>query len=80
MNFSKNDLRKALVKAFTWLNFFSFLLFLIASNYPVWFITIPVLNLGWLFLVAYANGYVYNTKFYYRRIRHEKMQSRNFNK
>lgn len=80
MNFSKNDLRKALVKVFTWLNFFSFLLFLVATDYPFIWNLVWMFNLGWLFLVAYANGYVYNTKLYFRRIRHEKMQSRNFNK
>ena len=57
------------LKVFTFLNFMSLIFWMsfvdIIFNWKPY--VIMIFNFSWLFLIAYANGYVYDTKYYYKR-------------
>jgi len=81
MNFSRKKIHRFGIKVLTYLNAISLLILMIGIDSVTGWIPylIMILNLGWLYLVAYANGYIYDTKPYIERERkegmvHEEMQ------
>lgn len=75
MNFSRK-IHNFGIKVLTYINGFSLLILLTAiDSFTGWIpYLIMILNLGWLYLVAYANGFIYDTKPYIERLRKERMQ------
>lgn len=75
MNYSK-IMRKAkniILKLLLWFNLFSLLFWIclvgsIISWQPV---VIMIVNISFLWLVAYANGYIYDTEPYYEQLEKE---------
>ncbi|MDO5361947.1 MAG: hypothetical protein Q4F03_04775 [Eubacteriales bacterium] len=59
-------LKNKILKTLAFLNFLSFLC-MMASEVTFLSFTIAFLNLAFLFLMAYANGWVYGTDRYYER-------------
>ena len=76
MNFSRKKLHRLGIKVLTYLNAISLLLLMLGIDSVTGWVpyVVMILNLGWLYLVAFANGYIYDTKPYMERLRKERVQ------
>lgn len=76
MNYSKIVLRwlkNFIIKALVIINLFSLLYWMCLLDYIISWkpVVIMLVNLLFLWVVAYANGYVYDSKQYYERLEKE---------
>ena len=72
----RRKIHQAGIKCFTFLNAVSLLFWImyvdaICSWQPY---LIMVINIGWLFLMGYANGWIMDTKPYYERLEKERVE------